>query len=243
MTRNRLIIIGCAVFFIGLVVTFPARVAYQWFGANPVQVSGISGTVWNGNADVVNANGFTLTDLAWRMKPLQLFLGSAAFSIDSNVTGGTVTGDISIGIGGDVTASNIEAFVPLSNLQNALRTPGLQGAASAKFSELRLENNQLVGAVGTLNIANLISPLVSRAPIGGYRMEFQETDNGIIASVEDTGGVLDVAGNLNLQPDGAYAFFALVTAKAEASAQLRNNIQLLPTNDRGQHEVRIEGRL
>ena len=43
---KRYIFAGILVLLIVLLVTFPARVAYQWFAPPDLTLSGISGSVW-----------------------------------------------------------------------------------------------------------------------------------------------------------------------------------------------------
>ena len=64
---------------VGMVITLPARVAYQWLSLPDVALSGLHGTVWKGKADAANVRGVYLEDLTWHIKPLQLFLGKAAY--------------------------------------------------------------------------------------------------------------------------------------------------------------------
>jgi hypothetical protein len=94
---------------------------------------------------------------------------------------------------------------------------------------------------GTVDIANLLVPILGDTSLGGYRVEFYTQNNGIVASVEDTDGVVDVAGSLQLNPDKTYAFRGQVVAKPNAPDNLRNQLSYLPKNDRGQHELSLEG--
>ena len=69
-------------------------------------------------------------------------------------------------------------------------------------------------------------------------------NDGIGASVEDTDGVVDIAGSLQINSDRSYRFIAQVVAKSEAPERLKTQMQYLPpANDRGQQELRIEGSL
>lgn len=244
LSRKRFVTIGAVVFVIGVLVTFPARVAFQWFAGDVVQAAGISGTIWRGQANVIESRGVALTNLNWTMQPMQLFLGRAAFQIESDVGNGFVNGNVAVTITGNARISDLRASIPLGVLQQAIASPGLSGSGNLSFEEITIEDEMLTGAVGTVELINLVSPQFGSTPIGGYRMDFQSADDGVMASVEDTNGVLDVAGTFDLTTAGAYRLVAMVTAKAEASATLKGQLeQLGPANPRGQREVRIEGQL
>lgn len=86
--------------------------------------------------------------------------------------------------------------------------------------------------------------IYSRAPIGGYRAELFTQGNGIAASVEDTDGVIDLAGSLTVNSDRTYQFLGQLAPKPETDDGLRNQLRFLGSpNDRGQYELRLEGQL
>ncbi len=94
------------------------------------------------------------------------------------------------------------------------------------------------------NPDHILLPLVSQSPIGGYRAEFFTQEDGVVASVQDTDGIVDLAGSLKLAADGAYEFRGQLAPKPETPPQLRQQLQFLGSaNERGQYELRLEGRL
>jgi general secretion pathway protein N len=231
---------------VGLVVLFPARVAYHWLAPAAFPVSGITGTVWRGSADAADANGVLLRNVSWRFQPLRLYTGSLVYKIDGAPADGFIEGDIFVSIGRSVTVSgdNIRASLPLRMFEKALNVPGLRGNSSLQLERLELRDGMPVELDGILDIANLVVPVVNGGSIGGYRIEFFTAADGISASLEDTDGVLDIAGSLQLKRDRSYQLLAQVVAKATAPTVLRNRIERLPAaNDRGQRELRVEGSL
>jgi hypothetical protein len=122
--------------------------------------------------------------------------------------------------------------------------PGLDGTANLQFERLVFENGIPVAADGTLEIANLLAPLIHRSSVGGFRAEFFTQESGIIASVEDTDAVVELAGSLTVSPDRTYQFLAQVAPKSTTPANLREQMRFLGTpNERGQYEMRLEGQL
>ena len=85
-------------------------------------------------------------------------------------------------------------------------------------------------------------PEVARDSIGSYRADFNTQNNGIVASIEDTDGILDLAGSLQIRTDRTYQFLAQVILTSKTPAAVRQQIQRLPPpNARGQYELREEG--
>ena len=241
---KRLILAGVATLVIGLIITFPARVAYQWFAPGELKLNGISGSIWRGAAARGSAGGVFLTNLKWRFRPLGLLTGKLQFATSSNPASGFLDADIALGAGGSLAMSDVAAAVSLAALADAFPLSGIEGDLSLQFEELVIRGGVPVEATGTINIANLVSPTLSATPLGDYRAEFQTADNVILASVEAVSGVLELAGTIRLTQDRNYEFVGQVAAKPNAPHSITQQLHFLGTpNSRGQREFRIEGQL
>ena len=242
--RSRLWLTGGVVFILGLVLFFPARIAYHWFAPEAVRLASIEGSVWSGNAREASVGGVYLQNLAWRLRPTALLTGAIGFAIEARPSSGFIEGNVALGLTGTITASELTAAIPLQLLEEASRSPGLAGQLSVQLEKLKLDNGVPVAAEGTLEVANLVIPTVHRYSIGGYRAEFFTADSGITSSVEDVSGMFDLAGTLQVSADGSYEFLAKVAATDTAPANVRNQLRFLGSPDeRGRHDMRLEGRL
>lgn len=244
MHRKRLITLGLLVVLAGLIMLFPARVAYRWFAPEPFVASGISGTIWSGKASEATANGFYLRDLNWTFRPLKLFTGKVAYSVESKFASGFMQGQLGLGFGGSVYATGLRAALPLEAIQSIPAIAGSRGMLTLDFEQLKISDGLPVIADGYVELADLMNPLLHREPIGGFRADFFSQDPGISASIEDTTAVIDLAGSLQLAADGSYQFLAQLGARESTPQSVRDQLRFLgPANDRGQHELRLEGKL
>ena len=245
MSNSRLLIlVGIATLLIGLIVSFPARIAYQWFAPDELQLSGIDGSVWRGSATQGSAGGIYIADLNWNFRPLALLTGELEFVSSSRLASGFLDATIALGVGGSLTLSDVAGALTLDTLAAMLPLAGIEGDVSMQFEELEIRNGLPVAATGTLNIANLVSRLLSPAPLGNYRAEFQTQDDGILGSVEAISGVLELGGTIRLNRDRSYQFVGKVAARPTAPANIAQQLQLLGSPDsRGMREFRIEGTL
>ena len=244
ISRKTLLFAGLLTFIVGFLALFPARVAYIWFAPPAVQLSGLQGSIWSGSAAEASAAGLYLRDLKWRLRPLRLFTGKLAATVEAKPSSGFLEADVAAGLGGTISLSNVNGSLPLSDFASVARVPGLAGNASIQFEELRIRDGLPVAATGTLAIANLVAPMVDPGSIGGYRAEFFTDDNAVIASVEDVNGVFDLAGSLTISADRNYQFLGKVAATDSTSEKLRGQLRFLGTpNERGQHDIRLEGQL
>lgn len=242
LRARGLVVVALLSFIIALLATFPARVAYSWASPPFVQMSGLKGTIWSGSAREFSTNGVYLTDLSWRMRPLQLLTGKALYEVSASPVAGFFESEVAVSLGGAVTMRDLRASLPLQMFEAAANVPGLRGSASLQFERLELVAGRPAAMDGTLDVANLVVPMVNGASLGGYRAEFFTQNNGIVASVEDTDGIVDLAGSLQLNNDKSYRFLGQVAAKPGTPEGITRQLRFLPPgNNQGQHELRLEG--
>jgi hypothetical protein len=95
---------------------------------------------------------------------------------------------------------------------------------------------------GKLEASDVVLPPLARTSLGGYRAEFFTQNNGIVGSIEDTDGVYDLAGSLQISNDRSYQFLGKVMAKPGTSAELKRKLDaLLPADEAGRKELRFDG--
>lgn len=243
-SAGRLLAVGAAALVIGLLATFPARIAYQWFAPHDLALSGISGSIWNGAASQGSAGGLYLSELTWRFRPLALFRLKAGYTVSGRLPPGFVETNVAFGPGGRVHLEDLATAIPLAYLHALSPVAGIEGDMSVQFRRLTLAGGFPVAAEGTVNVSGLILRALTPTALGDFRAVFQ-TDDGIISAiVEDISGVLDVNGNLVLQSDRTYSFIGQVAPAANAPAAVVQQLRYLGSPDaQGRREFRFEGSL
>lgn len=242
--RWRPLLVGLCTFVVGMLIFFPARVAYQWFAPPALVVGGISGSVWSGSAAEAAVAGVYLRNLRWRINAAALFSGDLSYSIAASPVNGFVEATVALSMAGTITVSDLSASLPLRAMESASGISGLDGTLSLRFQRLTITNGLLVAADGIAEIADLVVPVVHRGSIGGYRAEFFTGESGVTVSIEDTDGLIDLAGSLQLGPGSNYRFMGQLAAKPETPENVRQQMRFLPsTGKAGQYEFRLEGQL
>jgi hypothetical protein len=121
--QKNLLVVGLLTFIAGVILLFPARVAYQWLAPDGVSLGGIQGSIWSGTAREVNGGGLYLRDLRWRMRPLRLFTGKLGFDVEAVPGNGFVEAGIALGLGGAVSISKLTASGSLQTFAGMLNMP------------------------------------------------------------------------------------------------------------------------
>lgn len=245
-SKRGLIAVGLVTLCIGLLVLFPARVALNWFAPVEFRVNGIDGTIWKGAAAEATVNGMYFRDISWRMRPLSLFTGNVSYVVSGKPALGFLDTVVGIGFTGKITLSDVSAALPMSLFAGAVGVPGLRGNASFSFQHVEIVDGIAAVADGVLQINDLYVPSVNGETIGAlgsYKLEFVSQADGILASVEDTDDVINVAGgSLEIKHDRSFAFLALVIATPATPKNVARLLNFLPeANDRGFREIRQEG--
>ena len=241
---KRLIIAGLLVFLVVLFVTFPARVAYQWLAPPEVKLSGITGSIWRGNAVEGIAGGAYVRNVSWEIQPGSLFKGQVAFKASANPGSGILTATIAAKADGSLVISDLNGSVPLDLVHQTFQQNGIRGDVILQFATLTINNGLPVEADGSVTIADFFVPLLSASRIGDFRADFQSSNGGITGTVQDLSGVLDVEGTIELRSDRSYVFIGQVAPTAETPPSITNQLVFLGSpNNRGQRQFRFEGQL
>jgi general secretion pathway protein N len=245
---KRLIAVGVVALLAAVVVTFPARVAYQWFAPAGLTLSGISGSIWSGAAAQGSAGGLFLSDVSWRFRPLSLTGLKLGYTVAANIPSGFLESDVAVGIGGSMHFSDLAAAMSLASLgavlPDVLPGNGIEGSLRIELEGLVLADGFPTHAEGTVDIDGLVLRALSPTALGDYRAALQSSGDGISAAIEDVSGILDVSGSLVLAQDRTFSLVGQVAPTASAPPGVLEQLQFLGSPDpQGRREFRIEGGL
>jgi general secretion pathway protein N len=246
--RTLLIGVGVTCFIAFVLVSLPARFATALLPADLVQMSGVSGTLWNGRARIVRVAGNQLTSTRWTLQPWQLALGRLAMSLHTEWLGIAASGNVAVGLTGAITARDVEMFGPLGPLTRRMNIPQSGGELAVQFDKLAIKDAWPRSAVGSVRIGNL--PLniigVAAGPVGTYEVSFTAADvpddGRFVGELRDLGGPLQLGGEIAFSPPRNYELNALIKATPGAPPDLVRGLALLgPADAQGRHELVMSG--
>jgi len=248
--QKLLIGVGVTCFIAFVIASIPAKVITIFLPGDLIQTGGTSGTLWNGEARLVQISGIQLTETQWTMHPLQLALGRLAFHLETQASGGFVRSDVTLSVTGSVSVRNLNATGPLAPLAGLMKLPQSGGEISVQIDLLTIKNEWPSALVGSIRIGNLPLNLIGVAagPIGSYEVRFAADpvpeDGRIVGELQDLGGPLEIGGSIYLDPPRNYDLNASIKAGAGAPADLARGLVLLgPADANGNHQFMMSGSL
>jgi len=243
--NNRgLFIAGFLTLLISLIVHMPARFSVTWFAPDNLLASGVSGTVWTGSASEASIYGVYLSDLKWRLKASDLLTGRLSYRIEATTAGGILASNLAASFSGELSMTELEASLDLEPFADLIGVPGMTGAVSLSFVRLEIVDELLTFADGTVDVSNLVVPILGNESMGGFSAQFTTQNNGVVASVDEAAdGVIDIVeGILRINADRSFAFISQVKPNARTPQRILQQLQYLPSGaEEGQKELRLEG--
>lgn len=251
--RGRLgwVLLALGAYLVFLVAGVPAAAAWQWLGGDPVlrravQLQGLAGTVWDGEAAAARVRGMDLGRVEWELRLLPLAWGELAARVAFRRDDGSGRGEVGRGLGGALRLREAELRLPAQALMPLLYGYPVvpQGEAVARLKRLEVAPGERFTAEGRIvwRGAGFAAPrpmdlgdlVVTLAPDG---------EGGTRGTLADAGGPLSVEGVLTIGADGTWQLKATLAAR-ESGSPVAGALRFLGRPDaRGRVTLVRRGRL
>ena len=221
------IILGIVIFACAFVYFTPAKVI-QTFLPNDVSISGISGTIWNGNSKSIVIDKIGIQNTKWSSNPLSLLTGKvqADVTIDSNNLKGNFETSYS---GTKVRAEDVLLNGDLSLLMPYFEKFGLtiSGQFNANFNSLEVDNGLPKYADGILKTYDTSVLGVFPLNLGNITSVFAQQEQGMLINVDNNNGELDLVGVITVDEYGNYLADMTFSKNPNTPDQVLETIQLI----------------
>ncbi len=229
----RFIVLGLLTYIIFLVLSFPADRAYAYLkssdssssnASRSFALTGISGSVWSGKADVVAIKKTRFENVEWTLRPWVLLLGEVGLSwhFRNSDTQGSKAGSFgqgvtSLGLNGSVSFSSLEAQIPASMVASITKMQALQpsGSISLNLQDVEWNGQSLVSAEGRIVWRGAGVNLFKPISLGDLTLTLETRDDEVKGVIADGGGPLSIDGLLTLEEDGKYQFNGAFAARGD----------------------------
>lgn len=215
-------------------VELPKSISYQ----------NLTGTLWQGEASVVQVDKQRLEKLSWSFKPSELLTGNLGFDIkfgnariNRELSGKAIA---SVGLAG-TRLKNMTFRLPASLIKSALPIPvgPISGRVVFDIEEFEYQQplcNQLVGDVSWLNAAIDISGEIA---FGTISSQLSCQDNKVIASF-DGANSLGIEGKATIASAKSFGFNGFLKPSAELPAVVHQGIGVFAKVDaKGRYKISL----
>lgn len=233
--QNRLAWVALAVgaYLAFMVARFPAATALRWLAPPEFAASGVSGTIWSGNATLASMPGLPMRELRWHIRGLSLLAGRLAGEFSARLADGFLDSQFSNSIGA-VRLRQLRTSTSLTTLASALpMIRGTRGQLSLTLDDLVLVDGWPTSIVGLIRVSELeVEPFVGAGnqmiALGDYEVSFPETESPVLqATVRDTSGPLELNGTLSLYPNREYQMEGWLIPRADAQRELVQGLAIM----------------
>jgi autotransporter translocation and assembly factor TamB len=240
---------GLAGLFFCLVAYIPAPLLYPWLRDDwgpQIQVFGLSGNLWQGQAASLSLAGITLQSVEWRWRPQALLLGRISHSLGAETANGSLHAVLSNPLlGSTLRISAFSGSLPIEQLGPGLGLPVSPFSGDLEFdlARLHLRAGRPVLAEGSLDFSSLGFRLTSpETALGSYRATLATRQETIQLQIESTDGQLEASGTGQISPAGQYSLELKLRPRATAPASVVSLLQPLGRADaEGWYRLRRSG--
>lgn len=246
----RWLLLGAGAYLVFLLVQLPAAYAVRWLQPRLPQLalSGVSGSLWAGQAAAVSLEGRPLGSLSWRfdwLAPLEFSLGYRLRLEDSGRS--RAQGRLALGWGKTITLRAVQGWLPVAEFAPLLPFPaqGMGGELHLQIRKAALRAGRPQAAEGSVTLSDLRIQWPLAATLGDYRLVLRTAAGEIHGTLSDAGnGPIALRARFSLDGRGRYRAEGTMTARAAAPQTLRDWLSALgPADSRGAHHWQLSGSL
>lgn len=215
-----------------------------WLANLPVQMDGISGTIWQGrvsNVVVPYAGGsYALGTLEWQLDPWSLLTLSPCASFTTELANQNSAGIACSNLAGELILRDAQVSAPAA-LAQIWAPVQVRGQVDAQIQQLVLSDQQIRKVVGSGSWTNAAyHNSQAWVPLGTLAFDLAEGEQGgVAARVFDIEGPMEVDLNSQFSLAGAYAIRGSINLRPAAPPELGQLLSVIASRT-GRDQFAIE---
>lgn len=216
---------------------------------NNVQLSGVDGTLWQGNADFIRIDQRQLEHVSWKLNPLALFIGQVNidFQLGSRATAVSGKGHISYAFSG-LKADNLRFDAPSSFIVAGSRLPfktSVTGDASLMIEKLEQGTPWCEQLAGKLFLNSIgVTNQFGAYPLGDITLGLSCRDGQVLLNTDEQSNQLGLSGTITLAENNLVKVSAKIKPTDTQPEDLRKALGFLGKQDsQGYYPINYQGRI
>lgn len=233
MKKKYYISIAIVAYLLFLVATIPASPVTNLISDNsPVNIKGVSGTLWQGKAYMVSINNNQLLNTEWSFFTWKLLLGRLAIDVNTEYQGSKISTELGSSFLGRFFINDLTATLPANEVAKLANIPlaQLSGSISFNIEHAQWKQGELPEASGEINWKEASVTVADTVSLGQVSILLNETQQNLLnADINNKGGDIIISGNAELVPEANYAINLKLTPTATASNNIKQSLSLFAT--------------
>lgn len=233
-----------------LIRSVPAAFVWQHIPALPgLELNGLSGTLWQGEAQEINIQGISLSQLSWEFQSSALLRGNLALNISVGRTRSPLSGRAQLAFdGNNLSISDLFVRSSLEHLQSQspVALPAeATGHLNLTASRLVLNQNGCQSLSGQLRVqqGTIISP-VAQLDVGHIDSSLSCANNGFRINATQQSSMFESTGVINLAMNGRYQLESHVTPTESTPTNIIQGLAFIGEDQgEGSYVLSFNGRI
>jgi general secretion pathway protein N len=225
MKKRHYILTAVISYFVLLIATIPAKPVIDLVNKNtPANVQGVSGTLWNGKALLININNMKIDKTEWSFKLWKLVLGKVAIDINAQFSDNDIIAEVGTSFLGRFFINDLYAEITAQQAAELANLPLVQlsGIISLDIESAQWKQGELPLANGEISWKDAAVTVTDTASLGNVTILLSESDQQLLnAEIKNQGGDIKINGTAGLLPAADYT----VDIKLLPTATANNNIK------------------
>lgn len=196
----------------------------------PASLYGVYGSLWKGGADkLLIIDSPEINNLQWSVNPAYLLLAKLQTELQATIHNQNITGDVSIGAGGTLVASDLRSRIDASVMQDLMKLPlgELDGTFIINILRLEAEQNTLPLVDGTIKWQSAKLTLAETVDLGHINITLKPgDDNDLLISISNQKGQISLDGKASVDSDKGYTLNLKFTPDSSATQNIRQSLQM-----------------
>jgi len=248
MPKNALqtFLLGFLTYLIALLFYLPAVHVAPRLLQEKVQLQGIEGSLWSGSARSLTAGDLELRQFSWDWHFLPLLTGRLGFGV-------ATANDGAFDVAGTVAWNLWEQQWELQDVEGAvtaefvliqqLKPLQFEGRAKLHVQQLVWRHNEICNISAQVDWTDAAVGVGAPVRLGFVNVLFDPTANGSLATLQGSGGDVDLKGNIELDADLAYRVLLKMTPIVKLQKEVGTQLSLLGVSPTKGGEWRYSGRV
>lgn len=230
--KKKYYLLFAIIAYLGFIIsTLPAKLVLDQLTlpAN-IRISGISGTLWHGQATTVQLDAANkLTDIHWNFALWRLFSAQLSIHLQGKFQQQPFHAQLYATPTGKISAQDVRATISAKTLATLIALPlaQLNGLIQLDLDHISWQPKTLPLASGTIHWKNAAVTVAETARLGNIIITLrQKNQNRILASISNQGGEIKLHGDASAATDASYGLSLEMTPTASASQNIISSLAM-----------------